>query len=352
MALDHRRRAPATRSTSCSDSWSRRRTEERADGPQDPVRHDRPAALRHARLQRRHARPHAGGRRARRRRASATSGRIPQSVVCMPSRSTMLTGQHPSTHGVWMNGVPLPVDAPSVAADAARRRLPHRARSARRTSSRSSTRSAASPRTGRALGRGDAARPLGRRHRRAAPRLRAPRVRDARRRRAAALRAVARRATIPRRSAMFYPVLDGDFEVNAAGGGDTGAPQVKDNPIPRDWYHTDWVADRTIAWLDSLDADDDWFCWMSFPDPHHPWDPPAVGDGPRRLARRAAARRLPESTRRERERDPRRQAAPLAALVRRHARVQLRGADATGCRRRSPPIRCARSTPATRSSAS
>src|SRR5579872_1606552 len=40
---------------------------------------------------------------------------IPQSVVCMPSRSTMLTGQHPSTHGVWMNGVPLPVDAPSVA---------------------------------------------------------------------------------------------------------------------------------------------------------------------------------------------------------------------------------------------
>ena len=26
--------------------------------------------------------------------------------------------------------------------------------------------------------------------------------------------------------------------------------------------------------LDSLGADDDWFCWMSFPDPHHPWDPP------------------------------------------------------------------------------
>ena len=40
----------------------------------------------------------------------------PQSVVCMPSRATMITGQHPSTHGVWMNGVPLPVDAPSVAA--------------------------------------------------------------------------------------------------------------------------------------------------------------------------------------------------------------------------------------------
>ncbi len=41
----------------------------------------------------------------------------PQSVVCMPSRSTILTGQHPSTHGVWMNGVALPPDAPSVAAE-------------------------------------------------------------------------------------------------------------------------------------------------------------------------------------------------------------------------------------------
>ena len=37
---------------------------------------------------------------------------VPQSVVCMPSRSTILTGQHPTTHGVWMNGVALPVDAP------------------------------------------------------------------------------------------------------------------------------------------------------------------------------------------------------------------------------------------------
>jgi arylsulfatase A-like enzyme len=50
---------------------------------------------------------------------------------------------------------------------------------------------------------------------------------------------------------------------------------VKLNPIEREWYHTDWVADRTIAWLDGLEAEADWFCWMSFPDPHHPWDPPA-----------------------------------------------------------------------------
>src|SRR5258706_2543121 len=30
-----------------------------------------------------------------------------QNVVCMPSRSTMLTGQHPLTHGVVANGIRL-----------------------------------------------------------------------------------------------------------------------------------------------------------------------------------------------------------------------------------------------------
>ena len=54
-----------------------------------------------------------------------------------------------------------------------------------------------------------------------------------------------------------------------------GAPETTHNPVPREHYHTDWVADRTIAWLDSLGADEPWFCWMSFPDPHHPWDPPS-----------------------------------------------------------------------------
>jgi len=73
---------------------------------------------------------------------------------------------------------------------------------------------------------------------------------------------------------MFYAVVDSDLQVNAAGGGDTGAPQVHVNAVAREWYHTDWVADRTIGWLDTLADADDWFCWMSFPDPHHPWDPP------------------------------------------------------------------------------
>ena len=39
-----------------------------------------------------------------------------QNTVCMPARSTMITGQYVRTHGVFANGVPLPPDAPSIAA--------------------------------------------------------------------------------------------------------------------------------------------------------------------------------------------------------------------------------------------
>jgi arylsulfatase A-like enzyme len=190
---------------------------------------------------------------------------VPQSVVCMPSRSTMLTGQHPSTHGVWMNGVPLPVDAPSVAAvlrDAGYRtalvgkahfepfldpflRFPENALA------RSGTVPVGGPHRGFDHLELATHGPIGPLH---------------------YARWLA--AEHPEAVAGFYPVLDAAMQVNAAGGGDTGAPQVGVNPIERGLYHTDWVAERTIAWLDSLGADDDWFCWMSFPDPHHPWDPP------------------------------------------------------------------------------
>ncbi len=183
---------------------------------------------------------------------------IPQSVVCMPSRSTIITGQHPSTHGVWMNGVPPPIDAPSVAAvlqHAGHRtaligkahfepyfdpfmRFPENSPTPTNHRGFDHLETA----THGTMGQLDYARWL--------------------------------RGAHPEAVGYFYPAVDADFQVNAAGGGDTGAPQVHVNPVPREWYHTDWVADRTIAWLESLDAEDDWFCWMSFPDPHHPWDPP------------------------------------------------------------------------------
>ncbi|MEK7426389.1 MAG: sulfatase-like hydrolase/transferase, partial [Actinomycetota bacterium] len=187
----------------------------------------------------------------------------PQSVVCMPSRSTMITGQHPSTHGVWMNGVPLPEAAPSIAEvlqGAGYRTAiigkPHFepfldpfGRFPENGFARNGT---FGPHRG--FDHFESAT-----HGAAGPLHYARWLAD----------------THPEAVAMFYPVLDGALEVNAMGGGDTGAPQAHVNRIPREWYHTDWVADRTISWLSSLPIADDWFCWMSFPDPHHPWDPPA-----------------------------------------------------------------------------
>ena len=78
--------------------------------------------------------------------------------------------------------------------------------------------------------------------------------------------------------------------LNASPGGDTGAPETANNPIPREFYHTDWLAGLAVDWLKKLDADDDWFLWLSFPDPHHPWDPPASRTFALRLARPADAR--------------------------------------------------------------
>ena len=185
-----------------------------------------------------------------------------QNTVCMPARSTMLTGQYVRTHGVYANGVPLPIDAPSVAAHL-------HDHGGYRT----------------AL--------LGKAH--FEPGFDFEHVYEEN-------QLHHRGATGPMRgfehvemamhipTALGQPVQHyGDWLLaehpgaeegfarllQAEGGGDTGAPETAINPIPRDWYHTDWVADRTIAYLDSLADDEDWFVWMSFPDPHHPWDPPA-----------------------------------------------------------------------------
>ena len=186
----------------------------------------------------------------------------PQNVVCMPSRSTMVTGQNVGTHGVWMNGVPLPVESPSVAAvlrDAGYRTA---------LIGKSHFEPLLDPflRFGENR-QGFAGATEGHRgfdHMELATHG------------AAGFTHYSRwiRQNHPEAIGMFFQVLDGDLEVSDVPGGDSGAPQIKHNAVPRDWYHTDWVADRTISWLDGLNSEDDWFCWMSFPDPHHPWDPP------------------------------------------------------------------------------
>ena len=187
-----------------------------------------------------------------------------QNVVCMPARSSMLTGQYPRTHGVYANGVPLPADAASVAEYL----HDHGYRTAL----------------------------LGKAHFEPAFDLEGhwPENRMAKEGSTGPHRGFEHlelamhgaeklwhygrwlEASSPEYTKGFFQIIaPGDPpRFNDAGYGDTGLLQTAYNPIPPDMYHTDWVAERTMAWLSGLDDREDWFCWMSFPDPHHPWDPP------------------------------------------------------------------------------
>lgn len=48
--------------------------------------------------------------------------------------------------------------------------------------------------------------------------------------------------------------------------------QTWKNQLPEEDHHTTWIADRAIDWLRRVDKP--FFAWVSFPDPHHPFDPP------------------------------------------------------------------------------
>jgi arylsulfatase A-like enzyme len=180
-----------------------------------------------------------------------------QNVVCMPSRTTMLTGQHPRTHGVIANGIPTPEAAPSVAAtlreQAGYRTAligkahfdPHLDPRLRFFENRCAAQGFSGPWHGFEHLELSTHGPVSGQH-----------------------YAAWLWEHHPEAVQGFAAVLSG------AGGGDTGAPEVAHNPVPRELYHTDWVAERTLAWLKAQPAEEPWFCWMSFPDPHHPFDPP------------------------------------------------------------------------------
>jgi arylsulfatase A-like enzyme len=50
------------------------------------------------------------------------------------------------------------------------------------------------------------------------------------------------------------------------------ATQTWKNQLPEEDHHTTWTADRAITWLSAVDRP--FFVWVSFADPHHPFDPP------------------------------------------------------------------------------
>lgn len=58
-------------------------------------------------------------------------------------------------------------------------------------------------------------------------------------------------------------------------GGDTrGAVQTHHSRLPVAYHNSTWTADRTIDFLGRRDDDAPFCAWVSFPDPHHPFDCP------------------------------------------------------------------------------
>ncbi len=186
-----------------------------------------------------------------------------QNVVCMPARATIATGQYVATHGVWMNGVSLPEESPTIAHWLHR----HGYRTALIGKAHFEP-WLGSPEEfyeNRMAVQGETGPHRGFEHMELANHFLEGHSHYDR----------FLRAEHPDILPGMYPMVTGTGQQNTMGGGETGAIQVWPTEIPVELYHTAWVADRTMAWLDTLDGEEDWFVWMSFPDPHHPWDPPA-----------------------------------------------------------------------------
>jgi arylsulfatase A-like enzyme len=178
-----------------------------------------------------------------------------QNTVCMPARSTILTGQYVRTHGVVANGIPLPLDAPTIAGHLAENAGYRTALFGKAHFEPGFDLTGRWEETARAL-RGDTG-----------PWRGFERSVQAMHVAAAVVKGAEGQESVfpllhygswlaeqhPEHLRSFAALLSGE------GGGDTGAPETKNNPIPREWYHTDWIADLAIAWMDELRADDDWF---------------------------------------------------------------------------------------------
>jgi arylsulfatase A-like enzyme len=53
-----------------------------------------------------------------------------------------------------------------------------------------------------------------------------------------------------------------------------GAGQTWYSALPVAWHSSTWIGDRTVRWLAEREKDKPFCAWVSFPDPHHPFDCP------------------------------------------------------------------------------
>ena len=183
-----------------------------------------------------------------------------QNVVCMPARASIITGQHVGSHGVWMNGVCMPEDRQTIA-----HHLKDHGYNTALLGKAHFEPWLGSPDDffeNRMASMGNTGPHRGFDHMELANHFFEGHSHYDR-----------WMETRPEDKAKFYQMTTGRGQ-NTASNGETGATQVWPMDIPKDIYHTDWVAERTVTWLSQQARDQPWFCWMSFPDPHHPWDIP------------------------------------------------------------------------------
>jgi hypothetical protein len=175
-----------------------------------------------------------------------------QNTVCMPARSTMLTGQYVRTHGVFANGVPLPESAPSVA-QYLKDKAGYKTALIGKAHFEPGFDMAGKWRENRRQMEGDFGPWRGFDYAIHAMHITSFRGNPA--------------GHYGRWMQKNHPeCFDASAPLlNASPGGDTGAPETMNNPVPRAFYHTDWLADLAVEWLNKLDATKTGSCGSAFP---------------------------------------------------------------------------------------
>lgn len=194
---------------------------------------------------------------------SLTRAYCPNSV-CMPSRASMITGLLPSQHGCYTNGTPLPEDVPTI--------------------------------TQALVDHGYRTHSVGKLH--LQPFLGVRPEEDQPAPHSWESRVAWDEGSITQLPSPYYGFQSADYvhgHVHYAKGNylnwlrenhpeseklyqrAQGKPVPGEAPgcwklsIPEEQHYNRWIADRAVAFLDSLKQDEPFFLWCSFPDPHHPF---------------------------------------------------------------------------------
>ncbi len=210
------------------------------------------------------------------------------SPVCMPNRASLMTGRMPSLHGVRMNGIPLSTDAVTfvdLLRDAGYRTALIGKSHLQNFSGQPPYGAARPERNGFHRAGGALAEASRQDFRAPAYRREDPSFRDA----------AATSAAAPFYGFDHVELVTGHGD---ACGGDyarwlrerePGAdgllgrenqlphdyicPQAVRTALPEELYPTSYIADRAVSWLDAAGGEP-FFLMVSFPDPHHPFNPP------------------------------------------------------------------------------